>query len=188
MALCHEGFAPERAVLAWLRMNPPLPFGPIRARHPSRTFAVFCVLLLVACLGALSAGCGPSRLEKARDRLASPLAALADSGDVEALRVVADIEVLRADGMLSDSLANALTAMPSTEFFSLDEKGVRARSGRGVDITSLLAYTSAEPMLLKELVITPEQAAELRRLALDNMAAAAEMAAGFRGQGPAAPK
>jgi hypothetical protein len=96
--------------------------------------------------------------------------------------------VLRADGMFSDSLANALAAMPASEFLVLDDKGVLSRAGRGVDITTLLAYTAAEPMLLQGMAITPEQAAELRRLAHDNITAAAEMASGFgtkgSGRGP----
>lgn len=151
---------------------------PPRAR-PLFAWATASLLLAGLVLAALAAGCGPSRVEVSRNRLEFPLAALADSGDVEALRMVADIEVLRADGMFSDSLANILMTKPATEFFAVDDKGVRTRSGRGTDITTLLAYTTAEPMLLKEAVITPEQSAELRRLAVDNMAAAAEMAAGF---------
>jgi len=165
-------------------MNPPLPTAPRSPGNLRRTRFVVPVLLALACLATLAAGCGPSPVERARARLELPLAALADSGDVEAMRVVADLEVLRAEGMLSDSLANMLTAMPSTEYFVVDDKGVRARSGRGTDITTLVAYTAAEQMLLKELVITPEKAAELRRLALDNMQAAAEMAAGLAGPAP----
>lgn len=140
-------------------------------------------LVVLAGLAALAAGCGPSKLELQRRGLEQPLVAVADSGDVEALRMIADIEVLRADGMFSDSLANALAAMPANEFLALDDKGVLSRTGRGVDITTLLAYTAAEPMLIKEMAITPEQAAELRRLAHDNITAAAEMASGFGAKG-----
>jgi hypothetical protein len=157
-------------------MRPPLPSTPlVRLLLP--------VLVALAGLALLAPGCGPSRLEVQRRGLEQPLAALADSGDIDALRMLADIEVLRADGMFSDSLANALTAMPASEFLALDDKGVRSRSGRGVDITTLLAYTTAEPMLLQEMAITPEQAAELRRLAHDNITAAAEMASGFGAKG-----
>lgn len=163
-------------------MRAPLPAGPASPLvHRARPF-IACAVLLGALLVHL-AGCGPSRVQVERGQLDRPVAALADSGDIEALRLIADIEVLRADGMFSDSLANVLTAMPGSEFFALDEKGVRSRVGRGVDITTLLAYTTAEPMLLKEQAITPQQSAELRRLALDNMAAAAEMAASFGGRG-----
>jgi hypothetical protein len=161
------------------------PLAPTRAsRHALRARRLLiAAALALGAFVAIGVGCGPTPLQKERARLALPLAALADSGDVEALRMIADIEVLRADGMFSDSLANTLTDMPATEFFSVDEKAVRSRAGRGADITTLLAYTAAEPMLLKEQVITPEQSSELRRLALDNMTAAAEMAASFGGRG-----
>jgi hypothetical protein len=135
--------------------------------------------LVLATLVLAAASCGPNKVEVIRDRLETTLAALADSGDVEALGMVADIEVLRATGMFSDSVANALTAMPTKEFFALDEKGVRTRAGRGEDITTLREYTAAEPTLLKEAVITKEQAAELRRMAQDNITAAAEMATSY---------
>jgi hypothetical protein len=162
-------------------MTPPTQLA--RRPSPRARLLLAGVALVFGAVVAIALGCAPSRVQVERTRLGWPLAALADSGDIEALRMIADIEVLRADGMFSDSLANVLTAMPATEFFSLDEKGVRARAGRGGDITTLLAYTTAEPMLLKEMVVTPQQAAELRRLALDNMAAAAEMAASFGGRG-----
>ncbi len=142
---------------------------------------------LLAALVTGCAGWGANKLDAQKAALERPLASLADSGDVEAMRVVADIEVLRAQGMFSDSLANVLTALPGGEFMSFDENGVRSRAGRGADITTLLEYSSAESILLKELVITPEQVAELRRLVLDNMAAAAEMAAGFQGRQGEAP-
>lgn len=158
-----------------MRPPPPFAFPPVRLLLP--------VLLVLGGLAALALGCGPSKLELERRGLERPLVAVADSGDVEALRMLADIEVLRADGMFSDSLANALAAMPASEFLALDDKGVLSRAGRGVDITTLLAYTSAEPMLLQEMAITPEQAAELRRLAHDNITAAAEMASGFGTRG-----
>ena len=156
----------------------PLP-TPHSSERPGRLRVFALAVLVLAGLVVAALGCGPSKVAVARDRLETPLAVLADSGDVEALRMIADIEVLRADGMFSDSVANALHAMPTKEFFALDDKGVRARAGRGEDITTLLAYTSAEPMLLKEAVITPAQAAELRRMALDNMTAAAEMATSY---------
>ena len=164
-------------------MNPPTPIARLLPGSV-RAGLVVPALSLLACLASLATSCGPSPLEKARAKLEQPIIALADSGDVEVLRVIADIEVLRADGMFSDSLANALTAMPASEFFAVDDKGVRARAGRGVDLTTLIAYTAAEPMLLKEMVVTPEQAAELRRMAVDNMKAAAEMAAAFAGPAP----
>ena len=44
----------------------------------------------------------------------------------------------------------------------------------------VLAFTSAEQGLLKDHTITPDDAAEVRRLATDNMAAAAEKAKALR--------
>lgn len=158
-------------------MRPPLPSASPLVR------LLLPALAVLAGVALLAVGCGPSQVEVQRRSLAQPLAAVADSGDLGALRMIADIEVLRADGMFSDSLANALTAMPANEFLALDDKGVLSRTGRGVDITTLLAYTTAEQMLIKEMAITPEQAAELRRLAHDNITAAAEMAAGFAAKG-----
>jgi hypothetical protein len=64
-------------------------------------------LLVVLFAGVLAAvGCGPSKIQKEQSVFDRPLATLADSGQVEAMRVVADIEVLRAQGMFTDSLAN----------------------------------------------------------------------------------
>ena len=112
--------------------------------------------------------------------LKQPLSALADQGDVEAMRVVADIEVLRAQSMFSDSAANALTAMPGVAFIGLDPKGQASRIDRGQDLTELLAFTAVELGLLKDHTITPDDAAGVRRLATDNMAAAAEKAKQLR--------
>ena len=138
-------------------------------------------LAIVVSLLAL-ASCGPSAIERERSLYERPLAALADSGQVEAMRVVADIEMLRAQGMFTDSLANAFAEMPASQFISLDDQRVLHRAGRGVDLSVLVEYLAVEPQLLQEAVITGEQAAELRRLAQDNTAAAAEMAASLRGQ------
>ena len=139
-----------------------------------------CACLLVSLFAATS--CGTSKIEKERSIFDRPLAVLADSGQVEAMRVVADIEVLRAQGMFTDSLANTLAQMPANEFMSLDDQGVLTRVGRGVDLTSLVDYIAVEPQLIQELVVTSAQAAELRRVAMENTAAAAEMATDFRGQ------
>jgi len=146
-------------------------------------------LLVLVFAGVLAAvGCGPSKIQKEQSVFDRPLATLADSGQVEAMRVVADIEVLRAQGMFTDSLANWLTALPASEYMSLDEKGVLTRVSRGVDLNKLVEYLAVEPQLVQELVVTAAQAAELRRLAMENMAAAAEMATDFVGQRPETPK
>jgi hypothetical protein len=130
------------------------------------------------------AGCGQAKVERDRSLFEYPLAQLADSGQVEAMRVVADIEVLRAGGIFSDSLANALTAVPASEYIQLDDQGKLARTGKGSDLAALVEYVAAEPKLLKDKAVTDMQVAELRRMALDNIAAAAEMAATFRAELP----
>ena len=144
-----------------------------------RLLPALSVCLLVS---LFAAGCGTSKIEREQSIFDRPLAVLADSGQVEAMRVVADIEVLRAQGMFTDSLANTLAQMPANEFMSLDDEGVLTRVGRGVDLTSLVDYVAVEPQLIQELVVTSAQAAELRRVAMENTAAAAEMATDFRGQ------
>jgi hypothetical protein len=151
------------------------PTGTSRPR-PETVLAVLLVLAFVT-------GCETREMRAVKQHqvaLRQPLSTLADQGDVEAMRVVADIEVLRAQSMFSDSAANALTAMPGTAFISLDPKGQPTRIERGQDLTELLAFTSAEPGLLKGGDIKPDDAAEVRRLATDNMAAAAEKAKQLR--------
>ena len=174
---------PAGFVLAWRAMAISRePVSPARRPLASRSLAGLVLLAAV-----VLAGCGPNKVEKERSVFERPLAALADSGQVEAMRVVADIEVLRAGGIFSDSLANALTALPASEYIQLDEKGTLARTGKGTDLTTLVEYTATEPMLLKERAVTDAQVAELRRMAQDNIAAAAEMASNFRAKLPQSP-
>src|SRR5262245_28111647 len=92
------------------------------------------------------------------------------------MRILADIERLRAEGVFSDSAANALGATSASQFMEVDKKGEVTRAVVGDDITTLLEYSEAEPLLLKEQVITSADATELRRLANYNTAAAAELA------------
>jgi hypothetical protein len=136
------------------------------------------MLLAVAVVGCGAFGSGATAKKKAV--LATPLGALAESGDVEAMQLLADIERLRAQGVFSDSSANALAATPSSQFLMLDKKGHVTRAVVGDDITTLLEYSTAEPLLLKEKVITAADATELRRIANYNTAAAAEMASKLR--------
>ena len=131
-------------------------------------------LLALALVGCGMFGSGASA--KKKSALGAPLAALAEGGDVEAMRMLADIERLRAEGVFSDSAANALAATPAERFLTMDGKGHITRAVVGDDITTLLEYSEAEPLLLKEQVITAADATELRRLANYNTAAAAEMA------------
>jgi hypothetical protein len=135
-------------------------------------------LLALALVGCGAFGSGATA--KKKDALVAPLSALAEGGDVEAMRMLADIERLRAEGVFSDSSANALAATPSNQFLALDAKGHMTRAVMGDDITTLLEYSTAEPLLLKEKVITAADATELRRLANYNTAAAAEMASKLR--------
>ena len=128
-------------------------------------------LALVGC-GMLGSGAKA----KKQSVLTAPLSSLAEGGDVEAMNVLADIERLRAEGVFSDSAANALGATPANQFLELDAKGHVTRAVVGDDITTLLEYSTAEPLLLKEQVITQADAIELRRLANYNTAAAAELA------------
>ena len=161
------------------------------SQRPARSAfsrALPALLLLLSAALLVAAGCGPSKVERQRSVFDRPLAALADSGQVEAMRVVADIEVLRAQGMFTDSLANSLMELSASEYMTLDEKGALKRVSRGVDLSALVDYLAVEPQLLQEMAVTHEQAAELRRLAMDNMAAAAEMAAGFTSQKTATPQ
>jgi len=155
------------------------------SRHPrsgnplARPGVALGLLLALAVLtGCESRAARALRIHQAA--LQQPLGTLADQGDVEAARVVADIEVLRAQSVFSDSAANALTTMPGAAFISLDPTGKPLRVERGQDLVELLAFTALEPMLLKDKSITPDDAAEVRRLATDNMAAAAEKAKQLR--------
>jgi len=147
--------------------------------------------LLLTMLLAAPAGCSwlESRdaAKKEQAALTSPLNTLAEKGDVEAMRVVADIEVLRAQGVFSDSSANALAALPASGFLAADPKGNLQRAEVGRDITTLLDYSASEPTLLKEKVITEADATELRRLANFNTSAAADMAAQLKARKSAAP-
>ena len=145
-------------------------------------------------LGALLAlvlvGCGSfggGAVAKKKSALAVPLSSLAESGDVEAMRLLADIERLRAEGVFSDSSANALAATPADRFMTMDAKGQIIRAVVGDDITTLLEYSTAEPLLLKEQVISAADATELRRLANYNTAAAAEMASKIKERRSGAP-
>src|SRR5260221_6329142 len=154
-----------------------------RRRRTGNPFAGPGIALGLVLVLAAVAGCdsGPARaLRLHQAALQQPLGTLADQGDVEAMRVVADIEVLRAQSVFSDSAANALTAMPGAAFIGLDPGGKALRIERGQDLVELLAFTALEPMLLKDKSITPDDAAEVRRLATDNMAAAAEKAKQLR--------
>jgi hypothetical protein len=155
----------------------------MEGHRPTRISPVPLGVALGLLLLALVTGC-ESREARALKvhqlALKQPVGALADQGDVEAMRVVADIEVLRSQTVFSDSAANALSTMPAAAFIALDPKGRASRVDRGEDLVELLAFTSVEQGLLKDGTIKPDDAAEVRRLAVDNIAAAAEKAKQLR--------
>lgn len=145
-------------------------------RHFVRRTAV---LLFALSAVALLLGCESNATKELKARtgaLQSSLGTLADQGELEAAQVVADIEVLRSQSVFSDSVANALTAMPGSAFLHLDEKGLAQRFERGSDIATLLDFMSMEAKLTEGGVITSDEVADVRRLATDNLAAAAEKA------------
>jgi hypothetical protein len=155
----------------------------MEGHRPTRTSLAPLGFALALLLIAVVTGCESreSRALKAHQlALKQPLSALADQGDVEAMRVVADIEVLRSQSVFSDSAANALATMPGAAFIGLDPQGKATRIDRGEDLVELLAFTAVEQGLLKDGTITPDESADVRRLAIDNMAAAAEKAKQLR--------
>src|SRR5438128_421620 len=148
------GSRPERSppsMSRYLRTGNPL-------ARPRVALGLLLMLGLLLALAVLT-GC-ESRAARAlrihQAALQQPLGTLADQGDVEAARVVADIEVLRAQSVFSDSAANALTTMPGAAFIALDPTGKPLRVERGQDLVELLAFTALEPMLLKDKSITPD--------------------------------
>ena len=154
--------------------------------HPPRNPRVamlppigLCLLIVLAA----STGCeskAARELKTHRAALQQSLAALAEQGDVEAMRVVADVEVLHAAHFLSDSCANALAALPAATFLRLDEHGHASRVAQGADISVLFQFSAEETGLLKDGFLTERQALEIRRLATDNMAAAVDLVAQVR--------
>ena len=151
------------------------------------------LVALAAALALLAAasGCESAAAKKQKAWQASmqeKLGTLADAGDTGAMQLVADIEMLRASGFLTDSLATAFTKMPGENFFVYGSGGTVQRQNQAVRISTLLEFTSEEQSLLKDGVITEAEAAEARRLAADNLAAAAEMVAEFRARRQSAAK
>jgi hypothetical protein len=136
------------------------------------------VLLFALTLGVLGLSACESKqakeLKAKQAALESPLAVLAEQGDLAAMQLVADIEVLRAQSMFPDSVANALVAMPCNAFLHLDEKGELGRFERGDEITALLEFSTGEAQLVLDGVISDTDGAEVRRLASENLSAAAD--------------
>ncbi len=134
-------------------------------------------------LASLSWACASPAVKKQkawRTSMQQDISALADKGDIGSMQLVADIEMLRAQGFFTDSLATALTKLPGATFFEYAARGDSPRKADAANITTLLEFTSEEPALLKDAVITAAEAAEVRRMALDNMSAAADMVTEFK--------
>lgn len=150
--------------------------------------ALVAALTLIAALTALTA-CESADAKKQKAwqiSMKSDLGALADKGDTGSMQLVADIELLRASGFLSDSAATALTQLPGETYFTYVPGGEPQRQNQAVRISTLLEFTTEEQALLKDGVITEAEAAEARRLAADNLAAAAELVSQYRGRRTAA--
>jgi hypothetical protein len=156
------------------------------ARRPRPALAAspaIGLLLAVLSASALLTGCESKAAKELKLReaaLQSSLGTLADQGDVGAAQLVADIEVLRSQTVFSDSVANALTAMPGAAFLHLDDKGAAQRYERGADIGTLLDFMTVEAKLIQDGVISNDEATDVRRLAIDNLSAAAEKAKSLR--------
>ena len=147
----------------------------VRTSRHRPLIALFLIGLALAGLAACQSK-QAKEIEARGAALDSSLAALAETGDTTAMQLVADIEVLRAQAMFPDSVANALAAMPSTAFLHMDVKGEVGRVERGLEITQLLEFSTNAAQLIKDGVITEADADEVRRLAADNLSAAADKA------------
>jgi hypothetical protein len=144
-----------------------------RARWSRPLIVLFALMLAVVGLTACESK-QAKELKAKKSALDAPLSALAEQGDLAAMQLVADIEVLRAQTMFPDSVANALVAMPCTAFLHLDEKGELGRYERGDEITALLEFSTGEAQLVRDGVITAADGVEVRRLAGENLSAAAD--------------
>jgi hypothetical protein len=127
-----------------------------------RTTLVGLPLLLAV---AVLPGCGGRASQKAPAHdLTRPLSQLADQGPLEALQILADLEVLRAQGVFADSTADRLVAQPASTFLDHGANGAVVRSSQGRALTALLgrgAWSESQRATLQ------------RRAAQDLIAAAA---------------
>lgn len=123
-------------------------------------------LLLVAIVLPSLPGCGRGTPRPEPPDLDRSLAALADAGQLEALQLLADLEVLRAQGVFADSTADRLAAGPARTFLAIEGDARVVRSARGHALTTLLAHPDWNDTRL----------ATVRRLAARDPAAAAAWA------------
>lgn len=120
-------------------------------------------LLLLGIVLASVAGCGRGAQHPPKPDLDRSLAALADAGQLEALQLLADLEVLRAQGVFADSTADRLAAGPARTFLAIEGDARVVRTARGHAFTTLLAHPDGNEARL----------ATVRRLAAQDPAAAA---------------
>lgn len=132
--------------------------------NPSRLRPLARLVALLFAL-SLSPGCGGRAAKDATAvDLSRPLSQLADQGQLEALQLLADLEVLRAQGVFEDSTADRLMAQPAATFLTNEAHGKVTRGPQGQALTTLLGHgewSEAERVTLR------------RRAAQDLVAAAA---------------
>ncbi len=126
-----------------------------------RPFAMLPALLL------LLAGCSPHRAPSAPvPDLTQPLSRLADQGQLDALQLLADLEVLRAQGLFADSTVDRWGSQPAAAFLEAPRGGGVTRGPQGRALTSLLARSDW----------SDRDRATLRRLAAHDLSAAGRWA------------
>jgi hypothetical protein len=118
---------------------------------------------LLPALLVLLTGCSPHRTAKpGSPDLAQPLSQLADQGQLESLQLLADLEVLRAQGLFADSTVDRWVAEPAEAFLETPRSGGVTRGPKGRALTSLLARSDW----------SDGDRATLRRLAAQDLATA----------------
>jgi len=131
--------------------------------NSSRLRAALIGLPLLLAL-MLVPGCGGRGAQKTPTTdLTRPLSQLADQGTLEALQLLADLEVLRAQGVFADSTADRLAANPASTFLEHGANGAVVRGAQGRALTALLGHGTW----------SDAQRATLRRRAAQDLIAAA---------------
>lgn len=100
-------------------------------------------------------GCTPHRASNAPvPDLTQPLSQLADQGQLDALQLLADLEVLRAQGLFADSTVDRWVAQPAAAFLEAPRDSGVTRGPQGRALTSLLArsdWSDRERATLRQL-------------------------------------
>lgn len=136
-------------------------------------------LLPALALIAALAGCSSAEqraISERRHALAAPLATLANDGDLPALQMVADIEVLRASGFLTDGATDRLLEMPASAFLGITKTGGSEPSGRGMAVVTLIEYQRAERDLMSAGLVSPTDSVTIRTLTDGDLVPAHERA------------